>query len=356
VRAAALVAELRRTGWNVVTVDDASASVDGQQPRRGGGRLPPRVRWVVRDALLAVHHVRRVRRLRRVIRATGATAVIETYEPMSFSGLIASRRADIPLVIDDLPSLEEIAEQYGLGIPPATRWIRRRVERSASRVVAVSGQIAAHLRNAGVAPDRIVEVPNGIGSPTSELVLPEREATRTTLGLSPTDRVVVCVGSFQPFHSMPLLMDAMAELLRADSTWVALLVGDGKTAADTKERAKELGIVERIRFIGNVAPTDVVRYLAAADVCVQAGATESVNPMKLYEYRAAGRRIVAPDFPTVRAVIGDTGWLFPPESARGMAAAIDQAMNSPEPAAVPSPTWADRAEALATALSAIGRR
>jgi len=73
---------------------------------------------------------------------------------------------------------------------------------------------------------------------------------------------------------------------------------------------EELRSMPQVRFLGRQSATDVPRYVAACDVCLlpyRVNAwTLSLDSLKLYEYLACGKPVVATDVPTVRRVAGVT--------------------------------------------------
>ncbi|MCX6026213.1 MAG: glycosyltransferase, partial [Chloroflexi bacterium] len=84
-------------------------------------------------------------------------------------------------------------------------------------------------------------------------------------------------------------------------------------------------VAERVIFTGQVSNSAVPAYLWAADVLVmpytsQTPTVRYMSPLKMFEYMAAGRPIVATDFPVVREVLrdGETAVLVEPDSAQAL--------------------------------------
>ena len=146
-------------------------------------------------------------------------------------------------------------------------------------------------------------------------------------------------------------------LLRNDA---ADLVAICDTNARALARAMNLA---NVVFAGHVAPERVPLYQAAADVLVlpnTAQATisrEHTSPLKLFEYMAAGRPIVASDLPSLREVLrhGDNAWLVQPDDPAALAQGIQHLLAEPTLAArlaaqaqeeVQAYTWEQRAERI----------
>jgi glycosyltransferase involved in cell wall biosynthesis len=110
-----------------------------------------------------------------------------------------------------------------------------------------------------------------------------------------------------------------------------LIVGDGPARASIEAAVRREGLTGKVTITGRQPHTGVRRFVAAMDVAVSPRATRYASPMKLVEYMAAGKAVVAPDMPNIRDLIAPdvTGALFQAESADSMAAAIDRLLADP---------------------------
>jgi glycosyltransferase involved in cell wall biosynthesis len=126
-----------------------------------------------------------------------------------------------------------------------------------------------------------------------------------------------CVGlmgtiTWSPRLRMCYGWDLVEALALADSTLPiqALVVGDGDGLPYLKQRAQELGVEKRIRFVGRVPYSQVPRYLSAMDIAVSTQTNNRVGNVrttgKLPEYMAVGCYVLATD-------VGEARLLLPPE-------------------------------------------
>ncbi len=147
--------------------------------------------------------------------------------------------------------------------------------------------------------------------------------------------VVGYSGHLYPWKGVDLLLDALAELPGI----LGLIVGGHPGESDLarlRSRADRLGLTPRVTFTGMVRPREVAARLDVADVLVlpnPATATSEryTSPLKLFEYLAMGRPIVASDLPAFREIVrhGENALLFEAGNASALAAAVRDVVGDP---------------------------
>lgn len=166
------------------------------------------------------------------------------------------------------------------------------------------------------------------------------------------------------------VIDAIARLPGRENFAIALVGGPDEIAAQYKAQWTALGLHEsNFLYAGQVEAADVPRYLSAFDICVmpfprQDHFTFYTSPLKLFEYMASGRALVASDLPSWADVLRheDNALLYPPEEANGLAASIARLKDDSElrkrlgeqarQDAFEIYTWDARARRLLDAISA----
>jgi glycosyltransferase involved in cell wall biosynthesis len=144
------------------------------------------------------------------------------------------------------------------------------------------------------------------------------------------------VGQLYPLQGVDCFVEALAELPGVEGHIVG---GQPGQIASLRRVAQECGVASRVTFYGFVRPADLSRLLVDADLFVLPARAQGKMPyvghVKLYEYMAWGRPIVASDLPSVREDLrdGENGLLIPPEDPRALAAAIRRAVEDAELAA-----------------------
>ena len=121
---------------------------------------------------------------------------------------------------------------------------------------------------------------------------------RNSLGLT-TEPVVMWVGGFYPWHDLSLLLESFALILQRLPDARLVLVGDGQTRSSVVEMVAKAGLSHAVIMTGAIAHSQVPEMLSIADVAVvpsapiTAGLGGTGTPLKLFEYMAAGKAIVA---------------------------------------------------------------
>lgn len=102
-----------------------------------------------------------------------------------------------------------------------------------------------------------------------------------------------------------------------------------------RSRLERQGALAATHFAGLVSRTEAARYMAAADVLVSPHANVHRfigSPIKLFEYMAAGKAIVASRVAQIEQVLrdGETALLVEPENSQAMADALERLCADPE--------------------------
>ncbi len=128
-----------------------------------------------------------------------------------------------------------------------------------------------------------------------------RAAARKQLGIS-QELVLGHVGRFEYQKNHPYLLEVFAAVCRERKDAVLLLLGEGKDRPAMEERCKQMGIADRVRFMGNRKDTE--RYYQAMDIFLLPSFFEGL-PGVLMEAQAAGLRCFVSDTVTREAKATD---------------------------------------------------
>jgi len=258
-------------------------------------------------------------RAARLARAFRPDVIYERYSAYGLGALLKGV-CRVPLVTMVL--------DYGIG-PLSRRWADRFV---ATEPALLPPRLRERTTRVfwGANPERFRPDADGAG-------------VRRRLGLEGF-RVVGYTGAFYPFHGLGHLVEAAA--LLPDPAVRFLLVGDGAVRRQVEARVRELGLGGRFVFTGRVPYGQVPDHVAACDVCLapyeparHRASTRHGDlagfPLKVLEYLAAGRPVIATGTTNVRALFADRTHLrtVPPADPPALAAALREVLGDPAAAA-----------------------
>jgi glycosyltransferase involved in cell wall biosynthesis len=319
VRARHLIDALGAEGHEIRVVERAAAPLTAATVsayRRVVRRLVPRgPALVLRDAGRWAEALVHGRRVAAAALAHRADLIVETQVHFAGSGALAARTTGLPLLLDDCsPSSEE--RTLGAGLPQLACRVFRTQVRAARHLVVSSRALRERLAGEGVPVEKVHVIPNGID--LAGYARADRAAVRHRLGLEAAC-VVGFAGSFQPWHRVDLLVEALA-LLGDESAVHVLLLGDGPERPRALAAVRRLGLDRRVTALGALPSEELPAWVAACDIGAVPGSNDYGQPMKLMDYAAAGLPAVAPDLAPVREVVEDgvTGLLFAPDDVRAL--------------------------------------
>jgi glycosyltransferase involved in cell wall biosynthesis len=250
------------------------------------------------------------------------------------------------------------------GAPPASPAKLRRLARREARVwhaadgyVTITAGLRRELeKRFGGRSGRTAIVPDGVRIGGAEDLARRAEraegAEAFTIGYA---------GHLYPWKGVDLVVEAVAALKDARGVIVGGHPGEPDLAR-LQGFAAQLDCASRVTFTGAVPPADVAARLRGCDVLVlpnpaSAISSEFTSPLKLFEYMASGRPIVASDLPSIREVLrhGQNALLVAPGDPQAIVTGIERIRREPALAAslarqartdVREFTWMRRAETL----------
>lgn len=244
--------------------------------------------------------------IRRQIREFQPDIVLGLGLLNAFAGIRLARRARVPFVyylIDELHRLVPQRAFQGLA-----RVIEQSNVRRASVVLSINQALRDYTVRMGAPPDRTKVLPAGVDlqrylKPDDGLSVRER------LGLATTDLVLFFMGWVYPFSGLREVAESLVAGEGRDANTKLLVVGKGDSWDGMTGLATSRNAVDRIKLVGFRPYAEMPSYLAAADVCLlPAHATETmlnIVPIKMYEYLAAGKPVIATRLPGLVREFGE---------------------------------------------------
>jgi len=320
-----IVSALRRLGHEVRVVALAGEPTDAtaRQSRLAGVRrlIPDSAYELAEIAYNAVGY----RRLMRAASEFRPDVIYDRYNSYSTAALNAARRLRVPLLLEvnaPLAYERSVYEHLRLKFPWLAKRYERRICGGADRIFAVSTPLKKHLTRAlGIQAAKIVVMPNGADP---DVFTPSNgDAVRQRYGIA-GQLVIGFVGILRPWHGLDLLLDALHDVRTQVPSVHLLVIGDGPIQQQLVSRVRELELERHVTFTGRLPRSEVVAHIAALDIAVSPRATFYASPMKILEYMAMEKPVVAPAMDNIRDIIDDglTGLLFEPENPSALAAAL----------------------------------
>lgn len=248
-------------------------------------------------------------------------------------------RDPLPMWIASLlyPRAKLVWEAHSLKTSGRGRWIQRQTLKRAFLTVAITPPLRDDLRalHAGA---NIMVAHDGIRRARFESA-PSRDEARSTAGWPRDAFVVGYMGRLTTYgmtKGVDQIIAAIAQLppdLRTRAA-LGLVGGPDDIANQYRDAWVQAGLAPaRFLYAGQVAANDVPRWIAAFDVCVlplprQTHFTYYTSPLKLFEYMASRRALIASDLPSWADVLTDgrNALLFEPESVSGLCSALIHVM------------------------------
>lgn len=161
----------------------------------------------------------------------------------------------------------------------------------------------------------------------SELTAAQREAVDRLQEQHP--KLVVAVGRLVSYKGYEVFLRAMQNV---DAE--AVIIGDGQLKADLNKLAEELGVVDRVRFLGVLRPDEVKQYMHAAKVLAFPSVTEAeAFGLVQLEAMSAGKPVVNTDLATAVPNVardGKEGFTVPPNQPAAFAEALRRLLEQPD--------------------------
>ena len=148
------------------------------------------------------------------------------------------------------------------------------------------------------------------------------EDIRNSLKLTRNSAVVMYSGSFAHYQGIDQLLEAAADVLSRVPSVAFVLVGGTDEDRRRLQRKLQPELASRIHFAGRIPREKVASFLKVADVLVSPRLFGSNTPLKIMEYKAAGKPIVASDIAAHRAVLDQDRAVLVECTSSGLAAGI----------------------------------
>jgi len=248
--------------------------------------------------------------------------------PNGWIAAVVSRLLGIPLVVSIPGSDARVAASN-----PIFRAMARFALGQASLLTANSADLRDAVLPLGAALSRFEMILYGVDPaalrPDSTGVV----ELRRRLAIDDTAGVILCVGRMVPKKGFDVLIRALAEPVLQGQPVVAVMVGEGDDKALWQALARDLGVAERVRWVGSVPKTAIGRYYNMADLLAMPSVSRPADGLNVcvLDAMSCARPVVAtPVAGNPLAVIpGVTGLIVPEQEPAALAAAVAALLGDP---------------------------
>jgi len=194
------------------------------------------------------------------------------------------------------------------GAEPIAKKVERSVISSSDRTFVINKGLKDYAIAMGARPEAVSIVPGGVDTEQYNTALDHRKSVRSALGISDDETVLFFMGWLYSFSGLVEIAEAMAQW-KGSAKFKLMVVGEGDALGALKA-IKKKDHLDSLLLLGKQPFSRVPELLSAADICLlpadpKAQEMQNIVPIKLYEYLAAGKPVVATRLPGLLKEFGE---------------------------------------------------
>lgn len=223
--------------------------------------------------------------------------VWEQHDLFPGPGKILAKKLNIPFVIYVHAPVVWESSKWGVKRYVWGRFLEKleaKSLRNADLIGVVSEEVKTKIVSMGISSEKVIVSPMAVNP---DLFL--RKDIAKSLEYSIKDKFVFgWIGSFRSFHGLDHLIKAFQVISKNHEEATLLLVGDGIDREKIEKLVEDLKLERNVIFAGRQAFTDIPKYISAFDVAIVSAKNSEgfhYSPLKLREYLAAGKAVLAPN-------------------------------------------------------------
>ena len=321
-----MIRAFRKLGHDVkVAALVAARDGDSTRSSRKLGRLLKRLPRAFYESGEVAYNLKGYLDMARAIRTFRPDLVYDRYNIFNDSVVTAARRWGVPVFLEvNTPYAYQRRVYEKLAFQRLASWMEARTWRRADRVLVVSTPLKEYVVGTGIPGERVEVLPNGVDL---DLFAPPVAAGSDASGVV----TIGFVGSLRYWHGLELLMDAAEPLLLDHSNLRLCIVGDGPERLRLEERARARGLQDAVEFLGMARHEEIPARIERFDIAVSPRSVFYQSPMKILEYMAMGKAVLAPDTKNIHDLMGPDreGLVFQPDDPDSLREALRRLIHDP---------------------------
>jgi|YelNatPaOPRAMG01_1025707.scaffolds.fasta_scaffold00010_25 glycosyltransferase involved in cell wall biosynthesis len=286
--------------------------------RKVRGRLKARFARFVHEPGQILANFRYLPRELREVNSFAPDLIIWRHDVYLFTELYTSRVVKLPWLLEgDGPSVREYRQFYRRYVRYGhlDSLIERAVVRKAPAIFVQSNETKRYFAEQGAPEEKLRMIPNGV-DPAKFNPQVSGQEVRRKLGLDETAVVLGFSGSLHYWHGIDNLMRLMTQVCRSFGQAHFVIAGGGGPESDRLLAfVEEARLGQRVHFLGFVPHDQMPPVIAAFDIALAPYPPIErfhFSPVKIFEYMACGKPVVAARLGQIAEVIqdGQNGFLF----------------------------------------------
>ena len=265
----------------------------------------------------------------RLLKKIGPDVVVTYSIPTSGWQVVAvCKRKGVPVIVRAIDISHKLRKtRFEAIIKRAERFVYRH----ADHVCANNEALREYCIRLGASPTRSSVIYPGIDLHRFTPAQPSI-ALQNELGIKPTDKVLLFMGTIFRFSGLVELLTELAPSLRNDSALKFLILGDGEDFERLQQLAKTLGLLDQVIMPGRIEYDLLSEYLQLGDVALlpfkQELVTHGALPGKVLQYLACGLPTIATPLDGLKSMIpSGNGLIYENDLTQMTHLAIDLAHN-----------------------------
>lgn len=266
--------------------------------------LPSIIKETIKDIRLLLFDCREKKKLQQIVQQFQPDIIYERSAYLMSAGVKVAREFGITHYLEvNAPFIQEKKEMEGhsllIGRAAQTEAFKMQVS---NKLIVVSHALKDFCQQEhNLSVEKIAVAPNGINLSDWHTDFASAKQISMQLGFDKDNFVVGFVGSILPHHGVERLISSFAKVARTN--WRLLIVGDGWPLESLKQQAIESGVAHQTIFTGNIPFEQIKNYMSLFSVAVMPQSNWYGSPVKIFEYGAVGKPVIAPDVGPVKDVM-----------------------------------------------------
>ncbi len=240
-------------------------------------------------------------RINSIIKKHNIDAIYERYAFFTWIGTYTAKKKKIPIIIEvnEISGIERVRKQILVKI---AQNIENKIFKKADAIIVVSNFLKRKIiERTGVSPNKIFVMPNAADLDKFNLNV---DGSKIRKDLRLENQIVIgFVGSFVNWSNLENFVQIFSEISKEKDNVHLMMVGDGPLMQLMIKIVEKNNLKEKVTFTGSVNHNDVPRYISAMDICVIPKSNEYRSPVKLFEYMAMCKPVIAPRLEPIECVI-----------------------------------------------------